>query len=124
MLLTTFAKKEMEIDKVPQCKTRLSSGNLLAKGFVTMLTNPKVLLFFISFFPQFVVPGGEHHASSFLVLGLSYALVGFVIDLSIAYLAGRATGAVSKNKSLFHFLDRIVGTAFIVLGLRLALTHR
>jgi threonine/homoserine/homoserine lactone efflux protein len=97
---------------------------LLSKGFITTLTNPKVLLFFISFFPQFVMPGGEHQAVSFLLLGLFYALIAFLTDVTFAILAGSAAGAVSQNKRLQKLLDRVVGATFITLGIRLALTRR
>ena len=81
-------------------KTQVTLTNLLSKGFITTLTNPKVLLFFISFFPQFVSPGGEHHTASFLILGMAYALIAFLTDTAFAVLAGSAAGAVSQSRGL------------------------
>ena len=100
------------------------SVKALTKGFITTLTNPKVLLFFISFFPQFVAPGSEHQTASFLLLGMTYALIAFMTDLTFAVLAGSAAGTVSQNRRLQKILDRIVGVTFIGLGLRLAFTRR
>jgi len=124
MLFDTFKRKEQQ--KAPEIEfdKKVSAYGLLSKGFITTLTNPKVLLFFISFFPQFVTPEGEHHASSFLLLGLTYALIAFLTDMTFALLAGSAAGAVSGNRKLQHLLDRIVGATFIALGIRLALTRR
>lgn len=124
MVLGTFVAKAAEGDDAPQINAEASPVNLMLKGFITTLTNPKVLLFFISFFPQFVVPDGHHHGFSFLVLGLVYALIAFLTDLSFAILAGGAARAVSKSRTLQTLLDRIVGAAFIALGLRLAITQR
>ena len=45
-------------------------------------------------------------------------------DATFAILAGSAAGAVSRNQTLQKVLDRVVGTAFIGLGIRLALTRR
>ncbi|MEL7695081.1 MULTISPECIES: LysE family translocator [Pantoea] len=97
---------------------------LLLRGFITSITNPKVLLFFIAFFPQFVVIGSQYHASAFLLLGMTYALIGLMTDVMFALLAGGAAGAVANNKRLQKVLDRLVGATFIGLGIRLALTRR
>lgn len=124
MVLGTFSRKSAQGDELVVERNRANTGGLLSKGFITTLTNPKVILFFISFFPQFVMPNGEHHAVSFLLLGMAYALVGFMTDATFAILAGSAAGAVSRNQTLQKVLDRVVGTAFIGLGIRLALTRR
>ncbi|HGF0768196.1 TPA: LysE family translocator [Kluyvera georgiana] len=124
MILGTFSRKSSQDDEPVVERHRANTGGLLSKGFITTLTNPKVILFFISFFPQFVMPNGEHHAVSFLILGMAYALVGFMTDATFAILAGSAAGAVSRNQTLQKVLDRVVGTAFIGLGIRLALTRR
>ncbi|MCI2290363.1 MULTISPECIES: LysE family translocator [Enterobacter] len=124
MILGTLTKQTSDRSEADAVKTKATHASLLTKGFITTLTNPKVLLFFISFFPQFVSPGGEHNAASFLVLGMTYALIAFMTDLTFAVLAGSAAGAVSRNRKLQKLLDRIVGVTFIGLGLRLAMTRR
>ncbi|MDF7658728.1 LysE family translocator [Erwiniaceae bacterium L1_54_6] len=105
-------------------KTRSSARSLLTRGLITSVTNPKVLLFFIAFFPQFVVVDGNYHAQSFLILGLTYALMGLTTDILFALLAGGAASAVAKNATMQKLLDRVVGVTFIGLGIRLALTRR
>lgn len=108
----------------PQPRAQPGTRLLLLRGFITSITNPKVLLFFIAFFPQFVVAGSQHHASAFLLLGMTYALVGLMTDVMFALLAGGAAGVVANNKRLQKVLDRLVGATFIGLGIRLALTRR
>lgn len=124
MLLGTFISKKDRGDAAPQNTRKVSAYMLLSRGFITTLTNPKVLLFFISFFPQFVTPEGEQHAASFLLLGLTYAFIAFLTDVTFAILAGSTAGAVAGNRKLQNLLDRIVGATFIALGVRLALTRR
>lgn len=124
MLLGTFISKKDCGDAAPQNTRKVSAYRLLSRGFITTLTNPKVLLFFISFFPQFVTPEGEQHAASFLLLGLTYAFIAFLTDVTFAILAGSTAGAVAGNRKLQNLLDRIVGATFIALGVRLALTRR
>lgn len=123
MLLATFSSKPKPIDE-QITEIKISPYVLLSRGFITTITNPKVLLFFISFFPQFVVADGNHHTASFLALGFTYVLMTFMTDITFALLAGQAAGAVSKSTSLQKALDRIVGATFIGLGIRLALARR
>ncbi|CAH6376972.1 MULTISPECIES: LysE family translocator [Pantoea] len=124
MLLATFIRKKDRGDAVPRNTRRVNAYRLLSRGFITTLTNPKVLLFFISFFPQFVTPEGDQHAASFLLLGLTYAFIAFLTDVTFAIFAGSTAGAVAGNRKLQNLLDRIVGATFIALGIRLALTRR
>lgn len=124
MLLATFMRKKDRGDAVPRNTRRVSAYRLLSRGFTTTLTNPKVLLFFISFFPQFITPEGDQHAASFLLLGLTYAFIAFLTDVTFAIFAGSTAGAVAGNRKLQNLLDRIVGVTFIALGIRLALTRR
>lgn len=116
-----FGTARAEMGNDADVRKGASLYDLLSKGFLTTLMNPKVLLFFISFFPQFVAPGGEHHTASFLVLGLTYALVAFLTDMAFAILAGSAVGSISGNRSLQKLMDRAVGGVFVALGIRLAL---
>lgn len=108
----------------PGIKNGAQSRELLAKGFITTLTNPKVLLFFISFFPQFVLPDGSHQAESLLLLGLVYTLVAFVTDALFALLAAGTTGALARRLWMQHALEGLVGITFVALGVRLALSQR
>ncbi|KAB8308314.1 LysE family translocator [Erwinia endophytica] len=123
MLMKTFLSVHQNNNE-EKVEIRTSTYSLLTRGFITTLTNPKVLLFFVSFFPQFVVVNGDHHAVSFLILGFTYAAIAFLTDTTFAILAGGAAGAVVKNTMLQKLLDRVVGTTFIGLGVRLALTRR
>lgn len=122
LIRDSFRKKAADNGQ-SEIKRDATLYGLLSKGFITTLTNPKVLLFFVSFFPQFVVPGGDHYTASLLVLGLAYTLVAFFTDATFAILAGSAAGAVSRNGVVQSWLDRVVGSLFIGLGVRLALVR-
>ncbi len=97
---------------------------LFMQGFLTNVLNPKVILFFVSFFPQFVDPRAAHQATAFLVLGAIMIAMSTVWNTAVAWLAGTLTRRVGQTPRLKCWLDRLVGTAFIGLGARLALVQR
>lgn len=102
----------------------LSHRKLLFRGFLTNASNPKVLLFYVAFFPQFVTPDSADKTAAFLVLGAVFVVLGFINDVAVAWLAAKATGAVNGRPQIRKWIDRVIGTTFIGMGVRLALTHK
>ncbi|MEM5316275.1 LysE family translocator [Paraburkholderia sp. JHI869] len=97
---------------------------LFISGFCTNVLNPKVVLFFVSFFPQFVNTGTEHKALAFLTLGGVFILMSTVWNSFVAWVAGSVTQRFSGKPGMKKWLDRTVGSAFVGLGLKLATATR
>lgn len=97
---------------------------LFMQGFLTNVLNPKVILFFISFFPQFVDRNAEHQALAFLALGGVMVAMSTLWNSLVAWMAGTLTRRASEVPRLKCWMDRIVGIAFIGLGARLAFAQR
>ncbi|CAH2796153.1 MAG: Lysine exporter protein LysE/YggA [uncultured Caballeronia sp.] len=68
-----------------------SLRQLFAQGFITKVLNPKVVLFFVSFFPQFVAADSQHKALAFLTLGIVFIAMSTVWNNFVAWIAGSAT---------------------------------
>jgi RhtB (resistance to homoserine/threonine) family protein len=101
-----------------------SMRQLFLQGFWTNVLNPKVVLFFVSFFPQFVSTGTDHKAVAFLALGVVFVLMSTVWNSFVAWVAGSVTRRFSGKPSVKKWLDRVVGSAFVGLGLKLATASR
>jgi RhtB (resistance to homoserine/threonine) family protein len=97
---------------------------LFLQGFWTNVLNPKVVLFFVSFFPQFVSTESSHKALAFLALGVVFVLMSTVWNSFVAWIAGSVTRRFSGKPGVKKWLDRTVGTAFVGLGLKLATSTR
>ncbi|AOJ32889.1 LysE family translocator [Burkholderia metallica] len=97
---------------------------LFMQGFWTNVLNPKVVLFFVSFFPQFVSADSPHKAWAFLALGGVFVAMSTVWTSLVAWVAGSVTERFSGKPGVKKWLDRTVGSAFVGLGLRLAASQR
>lgn len=89
---------------------------------VTNVLNPKVILFFLAFIPQFVRADAPQKTLVFLLLGLTFAVISLGWNSGTALLAGTLARRASHNPRIKLWLERIVGSTFIGLGAKLALT--
>ncbi len=99
-------------------------GQLFVQGFWTNVLNPKVVLFFVSFFPQFVSADSDAKALAFLFLGLVFVAMSTVWNSFVAWVAGSVTERLGGKPGVKKWLDRVVGSAFVGLGLKLATAQR
>ena len=92
---------------------------LFTKGLFANSINPKVVLFFLSFLPQFVIP--EHGAASWQTaqLGLIFTAQACVLFGLLGYFSGQVGQWISASPKASLWLDRVAGTIFVALGLRL-----
>jgi threonine/homoserine/homoserine lactone efflux protein len=90
------------------------------QGIVTNLLNPKVALFFLALMPQFISAASTNKVAAFMVLGVSFMTLGLLWCMVLAMAAARLRGVLMKRPSLANLLNRVAGTMFIALGLRLA----
>jgi threonine/homoserine/homoserine lactone efflux protein len=94
---------------------------------LTNLANPKVILFYLAFVPQFITTGhGSWPATvQFLVLGAVFILVGFPVDAGAALLAGTLTERFFRTGSrIRRRLERVTAAIFAGLAARLAIDIR
>lgn len=97
-----------------------SGGSIIGRGMLVTLLNPKTLLFYISFFAQFINVQAEHSWMAFIILGavmfaITIIYFGFLV-FSGSYLLSRLKG----NRRLSALGNTLVGLFFIGFAARLA----
>ena len=95
-------------------------GGFFLQGFVVALSNPKLLVFFGAFLPQFM-DLNKDHVSQVAVLGVTFMVIAGLTDATYALLAGRARKFFSARRT--RLLSRVSGGFMIGGGLWLALTR-
>jgi threonine/homoserine/homoserine lactone efflux protein len=96
--------------------------NIYWRSVMTGVLNPKVAVFFLAFLPQFVHPERGMAWLQFLVLGLLLSLIGLSHSLVLSFAIGRFGRRLRQGDN--RWKQRVTGTVFIALGLRLALHQR
>ena len=90
------------------------------RGFLVSLTNPKTLLFYGAFLPQFVTPAAPL-LPQLMTLSASFLVLAIVFDGIWAILAGRLGSALAARGRLRH---RLEGALLLAAGLGLALARK
>jgi threonine/homoserine/homoserine lactone efflux protein len=93
---------------------------IYGRGFLVGLTNPKTLLFYGAFLPQFIAPGPAA-ADQLLLLAATFLVVATVLDGAWAILAGRLRALLATHARL---RNRLTGGLLVGAGLGLALARR
>lgn len=96
-----------------------SLRSLFFKGMLANAINPKVVLFFLSFLPQFVVPAQGNVALQLGLLGLLFTLQAAVLFGLLGYFAGAIGAWLQRRPRAGLWLDRMAGTVFVGLGVKM-----
>ena len=93
------------------------ASSLFRQGALAALTNPKGILFFVAFLPQFIDPALSL-LTQFVVMALTFVIIEFIYEYVVAALADRIKPALARfgNK-----VNRVFGGIFIAIGIALPL---
>ncbi|MDO6743977.1 LysE family translocator [Tenacibaculum soleae] len=98
-----------------------STFELFKKGFWMNVLNPKVTIFFLAFFPQFLFSKTISTVVQFYVLGGLFIITSFLIFSTIAVLAGSISASIKKNTQIGVFLKWAQIVVFIAIAVLILL---
>ncbi len=104
--------------------TGQSFSSIYKQGAMVNLLNPKVAIFFLAFLPQFVVEGAGPVWAQLFLHGTLIIVVAGLIEPPLVIVGEKLTSKLRHNPSIGKWMDRTLGSIFIALGVRLALTER
>lgn len=104
----------------PQTVTAVEVRHPFRRAAVISLLNPKAILFFISFFIQFVEPGYAHPALSFLVLGAVVQVFSALYLTTLIFSGQFLAGQFRRRRRLAAGVTTGVGAVFVGFGVKLA----
>ncbi|SOC11175.1 threonine/homoserine/homoserine lactone efflux protein [Ureibacillus xyleni] len=102
----------------------LDYKSLYKKGVIMNLLNPKVSLFFLAFFPQFINYENGNVSFQMLVYGILFLVQTLVIFTFISIFAGQVGNYLRKSTTLSKKINIIQGCLFTVIGLKIAFSQK
>lgn len=95
------------------------SSALFRQGFLAAVSNPKALLFYGAFLPQFIDPARDLF-TQFVVMAGTFAVVEFAVEYLLARLAHRVRPQLERLGARFN---RVCGGMFAAMGVALPMTR-
>ncbi len=116
--------RDKQVLTLPSTSTPIPLMRAFWQGMLTNLLNPKAVLFFVAFLPQFVNP--THGQAQFQIgfLGILFALSDLLFLSVLAYSTGFLHTWITRNARFTAQLRWISGSILVGLGIRLAVTER
>ena len=95
----------------------------LALGFTVNLSNPKVVLFFVTFLPQFVDAQDPHAAGKLLFLGLYFVVLSYPLAVLLILGADRLVGALRRRPRALRAIDWLFAGVFSAFAIKVLATQ-
>lgn len=96
---------------------------IFLRGVFANAINPKVVLFFLSFLPQFVIASHGHANLQTAALGVIFTIQAAVLFGLLGYFSGSVGGWLATRPKAGMWLDRAAGGIFVALGLKLIVSR-
>lgn len=117
-----LARPEAGGDEVRNVRLREPARSMFRRGFLVNLMNPKAIVFFLAFVPQFVLPDRPMLAQ-YAVLAATVVVIDVAVMWFFFATAARGLGRLIAGESGSRVINRVFGGLFVGVGVLLAAMH-
>ena len=110
--------------KVQSQQKEHSAQAMFRQGLLTNLLNPKMAIFVLALFPQFVEPTAGSVALQIMVFATVLNLVGFFINGAVILMTNRVGDLLAGSSRIQNLSQYVLGTVFAGLAVRLAIDNQ
>jgi threonine/homoserine/homoserine lactone efflux protein len=122
--VNAIIKLRKEIGQPAYLKEEKNAVKIYRDGFVTNITNPKVIIFFMTFLPQFINTQFNKGPLPFLLLGFTFVTTGTIWCMFIALAAAKVGEFIRKNVVVHYTLNALTAIIFIGLAINLLMAKK
>ena len=101
---------------------RITPGKYFRDTMLITLFNPKAIMFYFAFFPQFIDPATHQGAVTFAFMAATIAVLGFVYCMGVVLITHYMAERIRAHGALSAALQKLAGLCLIGFGVKLALS--
>lgn len=117
-----LARPEAGSDAVGGARVREPAWSMFRRGLMVNLLNPKAIVFFLAFVPQFVRPD-EPLVAQYAVLAATVVVIDVAVMWFFFATTARGLGRLAAGRSGSRVVNRVFGSLFVGVGVLLAVLH-
>jgi threonine/homoserine/homoserine lactone efflux protein len=100
----------------------IKAGHYFRQTMVITLFNPKAIMFYVAFFPQFIDPAKHQGVLTFAVMAATIAVLGFTYCIAVVLVTHYMAERIRANPKVTSMLQKVAGLFLIGFGVKLALS--
>ena len=99
---------------------KITPGKYFKETMLITLLNPKAIMFYFAFFPQFIDPQQHQGMTTFVFMAVTIAVLGFLYCFGVVLITHTMAERIRANPKMSSFLQKLAGVCLIGFGLKLA----
>jgi threonine/homoserine/homoserine lactone efflux protein len=100
---------------------KITPGKYFKETMFITLLNPKAIMFYFAFFPQFIDPEQHQGMTTFVFMALTIAALGFMYCFGVVLITHNMAERIRANPKMSGLLQKLAGVCLIGFGLKLAI---